>query len=72
MKAWAALTPEQRRAARERYQTVKKLPPEKRNEVKQKWQQYQQSLAPQADTPGGEPAADKPASVPVETAPGAN
>jgi len=29
----AALTPEQRRVAREKYQTVKKLPPEKRQDV---------------------------------------
>lgn len=49
MNAWAALTPEQRRIAREKYQTVKKLPLAKRKEVELQWQQYQQSLAAQPD-----------------------
>lgn len=42
MKAWASLTPEQRRAAREFYQDIEKLPPEKKQEVRQKWEEYQQ------------------------------
>ena len=45
MREWAKLTPEQRRVARENYKTIKKLPPEKRKEVKAQWQEYQQSLA---------------------------
>ncbi len=49
MKEWATLTPEQRRIAREKYQTIKKLPPDERAKVKSKWQQYQQSIAPQPE-----------------------
>jgi len=45
MQEWAKLTPEQRRVAREKYKTIKKLPPDKREQVKAQWQQYQQSLA---------------------------
>jgi hypothetical protein len=46
MQVWAKLTPTERRAAREKYKTLKKLPPEKRNEVKQRWQEYEQSRPP--------------------------
>ncbi len=44
---WAKLTPEQRTAARDKYQALKKLPPDKRKEVTAQWQRYQQSLAQQ-------------------------
>jgi hypothetical protein len=45
MREWAKLTSEQRRAARDKYIAIRKLPPAKREEVKLQWQQYQQSLA---------------------------
>ena len=41
MGAWASLTPEQRRIAREQYKSLKQLPPERRA-VREKWQEYQQ------------------------------
>ena len=41
MQDWAALTPAQRRVARENYQSLRQLPRPQRGEVKQKWQQYQ-------------------------------
>jgi hypothetical protein len=41
MKEWAALTPEQRRAARDKYREFEQLGPE----VRQKWDQYKQELA---------------------------
>lgn len=52
MQDWANLTPAQRRVARENYQSLKQLPQSQRGEVKQKWQQHQQSA-----TPSPEPAA---------------
>jgi len=42
MKAWASLTPDQRRAARDFYRDIEKLPPEKKHEVRHKWEEYQQ------------------------------
>lgn len=42
MKAWASLTPDQRRAARDFYRDIEKLPPEKKQEVRHKWEEYQQ------------------------------
>jgi hypothetical protein len=61
MQDWAKLTPEQRRAAREKYQTLKKQPPQKRNEVARQWQQYEQlRTAPATPAP-------TPAPVNVET-----
>lgn len=59
MQEWAQLTPEQRRIAREKYLAIKKMPPDKRAEVKSQWQQYQQSLAAQSVT-GSPEAADGP------------
>jgi hypothetical protein len=32
---------------REKYKTIKKLPPEKRHEIKQKWREYGQTLQDQ-------------------------
>ena len=49
MQEWAKLTPEERRAAREQYRTLKKIPPKQR---KEKWQEYQQSVSPETG-PGG-------------------
>ena len=56
------LTPEQRRIARENYKTIKKLPPDKRQQVKAQWQEYQQSLAakPEAvETPAAAPTSQQ-------------
>jgi hypothetical protein len=55
MQEWALLTPDERRAAREQYRALKKIPPKQR---KEKWQEYQQSVAPPetpavAETPTG-------------------
>jgi hypothetical protein len=46
MHEWAKLSPAERRAAREKYQTLKKQPPQKRDEVKRRWQEYEQSRTP--------------------------
>ena len=53
MRDWIKLSSEERRAAREKYLALKKLPPAKRADVKMQWQQYQQSLA-KSDTAGAE------------------
>jgi Skp family chaperone for outer membrane proteins len=50
MQEWAQLTPAERRAAREQYRTLKKIPLKER---KEKWQEYQQSVAP-PDTGAGQ------------------
>ncbi len=47
MTEWTRLTPAERKAARDRYQTLQKLPPKKRQEVTGEWERYQQSLAQQ-------------------------
>ena len=65
MQEWAKLTPEERRVAREQYRTLKKIPPRER---KEKWQEYQQSVAP-ADAPAGA-SGSSPAAA--ETPTGAN
>jgi len=49
MQAWAKLTPAQRRVARDNYRSLRQLPRPERGEVKQKWQQYQQSFSPRSD-----------------------
>jgi hypothetical protein len=46
MQAWAKLTPEQRRQARETYKQIVKAPPEKRGKLREQWAEYQQ-LPPQ-------------------------
>jgi hypothetical protein len=50
MQEWAKLTPAERKAAREKYQTLRKQPPQKQDEVKKRWQEYEQSRTP-ASTP---------------------
>ena len=65
MQEWAKLTPEERRVAREQYRTLKKIPPKER---KEKWQEYQQSVAPGEAPAGASPSS--PASA--ETPTGAN
>jgi len=64
MKKWAALTPEQRRVAREQYQSVKKLPTAKRKDVRQQWQEYQKSLAAQPEISPSDPPAPPDAAAP--------
>jgi hypothetical protein len=44
------MSPEQRRAARETFQGLRKLPPEKQHELRERWLQ-QQRRAPPADAP---------------------
>jgi hypothetical protein len=57
MKEWANLTPEQRRVAREKYLAISKMPPEKRQELRTQWEEYQASLAARTpDTPGEAPS----------------
>jgi hypothetical protein len=41
MQAWAKLSPEQRRHARETYKQIVKAPPEKRANLRQQWAEYQ-------------------------------
>ena len=61
MTDWAKLTPAQRKVARDKYQTLKKLPPEQRREVAAQWKQYQQSLAAQPElSPSDPPAPPEP------------
>jgi hypothetical protein len=62
MQEWAKLTPAERRVAREKYQTLKREPPQKRDEVKRRWHEYEQSRTPAP--------APVPAPVNVETPPG--
>ena len=42
MSDWVKLTPDQRRAAREQYRKIGKLPAGKRETVSQEWEEYQQ------------------------------
>jgi hypothetical protein len=46
MQAWANLSPEQRRQARENYRQIAKVPPEKRRTLREQWAEYQ-ALPPQ-------------------------
>ena len=41
MREWVALTPDQRRAARERYLNLRNSPAEQREGLKQKWDEYE-------------------------------
>jgi hypothetical protein len=41
MQAWAKLSPEQRRQARETYKQIVKVPPERRGDLRQQWAEYQ-------------------------------
>jgi hypothetical protein len=40
MQTWVKLTPEERRAARERYKKMAKLPQDKQQDLKLKWEEY--------------------------------
>ena len=73
MKDWAALTPDQREAARNRYKELNKLTPEQRRSMSKQWQEYRRSLAkPETtfDPPVGEPIApaETPAPAPAPAA----
>jgi hypothetical protein len=57
MQEWAKLTPAERKAARAKYETLRKQPRQKQDEVKRRWQEYEQSRTP----------APAPAPVNVET-----
>ena len=45
MQRWAALSPEQRRQARETYKQIVKVPPEQRGNLRDHWAEYQ-ALSP--------------------------
>jgi hypothetical protein len=47
MQAWAKLTPEQRRLARENYKRLAKQPPAKREQLRQQWAEYQRERYPE-------------------------
>lgn len=42
MREWVKLSPEERKAAREKYKTLRNAPPEHQEAVKQKWQEYKE------------------------------
>jgi hypothetical protein len=65
MQAWAKLTREERRLARDNYKALKNLPPPQRQEVSQKLRQRQQS---KSDSPDAAPEA----AATLETAPDAS
>ena len=50
-KQMAAMSPEQRKAARETFQGLRKLPPEKQHELRERWLQKQQVQTPRSDPP---------------------
>jgi hypothetical protein len=52
----ADLTAAERKAVRDRYQTLQKLPPKQRQEVTSEWERYQKSLAQQQRKQGERPA----------------
>jgi hypothetical protein len=65
MQEWAKLTPEERRAARERYRSLRQQPPQKREEVKRRWEEYEQARAAPAVAP---PASSLAPQTPPESA----
>lgn len=56
MQEWAKLTPEERRAARERYRSLGQQPPQKREEVKRRWEEYEQARTAPPPAPAAPPA----------------
>jgi hypothetical protein len=42
MTDWAKLTPDERKRARDQYMSLQNAPPEKKEAVKQKWQEYKE------------------------------
>ena len=57
MEAWAKLTSDQRRQARENYKRMAKVPPERRGDLRQQWAEYQ-ALTPEERQGLVEPAAE--------------
>lgn len=57
MEAWAKLTSDQRRQARENYKRMAKVPHERRGDLRQQWAEYQ-ALTPQERQGLVEPAAE--------------
>ena len=57
MQEWAALTPAQRRVARENYKALRQLPRPQPGELRQKWDQHKQSSSP-SSAAQPEPAPD--------------
>jgi len=60
MQEWAALSPAERKVAREKYQSLKREP-KKRDELKRRWQEYEQQRPPGA-VPAPPAASETPAS----------
>lgn len=54
MQAWAALTPAERREARENYKTLRQLPRPPRGELRQKWDQQKQAPQPSPESAAGD------------------
>jgi hypothetical protein len=46
---WAAMTPQQRKAARETFKGMQKLPPSKQHELRERWLQEKGAAAPGAE-----------------------
>jgi len=74
MHAWAKLTPQQRREARENYKELAKNPKEKRTNLREQWAEYQrqQPTRPLVQPPEpeveAEAAVEPPADAPAESA----
>jgi hypothetical protein len=67
---WAAMTPDQRRAARETFQGLRKLPPEKQHELRERWLERhagegQQRPPPPERAPQSSPEAHGAVSIPA-------
>ena len=66
---WATMTSDQRKAARETFQGLRKLPPEKQHELRERWFERQQQQYPRSESqyPRSEPRQQQYA--PVESRP---
>ena len=54
LRDWTAMTPDQRKAARETFQGMRKLPPEKQHELRERWFERHQDYR-QQDYPSSRP-----------------
>ena len=78
MTDWTKLTPDERKRAREKYKSLQKAPPEKKEAVKLKWQEYKELpesertrlKAEAARKPTPRPPPSKQAVAPKPPAPG--
>lgn len=70
---WATMAPEQRRAARETYQGLRKLPPERQHELRERWLQRhggEESSEPRFDRePRGYQRQQRPSRPAIEAPP---